>query len=118
MLLAGKVHFSYIYGFGVVGCLAMYGLLSLMASAPNVNISTVTSVLGYCLLPMVALAGVNVVLSLQGTLGLGLTVLTVAWCATSASKLLVTCFAMSHQQPLVAYPCAILYSVFALITVF
>uniref|UniRef100_A0A8D8LI69 Protein YIPF5 n=2 Tax=Cacopsylla melanoneura TaxID=428564 RepID=A0A8D8LI69_9HEMI len=118
LLLAGKVHFSYIYGFGVVGCLAMYGLLYLMATSPNVNISTVTSVLGYCLLPMVVLAGVNVVISLQGAVGLGLTILTVLWCAMSASKLLVTCFAMSHQQPLVAYPCAILYSVFALITVF
>ncbi|KAI5710126.1 hypothetical protein M8J76_016655 [Diaphorina citri] len=118
LLLAGKVHFSYIYGFGVVGCLAMYGLLYLMATSPNVTISTVTSVLGYCLLPMVVLAGVNVILSLQGAVGLSLTILTVLWCAMSASKLLVTCFAMSHQQPLVAYPCAILYSVFALITVF
>lgn len=58
------MHFSYIYGIGVVGCLAMYALLYLMA-ASGVTIGSVVSVLGYCLLPMVVLAGVNVLLSLQ-----------------------------------------------------
>jgi hypothetical protein len=63
-LQSGKVHFSYIYGIGVVGCLAIYALLSLMAVS-GVTLGTVVSVLGYCLLPMVALSGINVVLSLQ-----------------------------------------------------
>lgn len=58
------MHFSYIYGIGVMGCLAMYALLSLMAVS-GVTIGGVVSVLGYCLLPMVGLAGVNVLLSLQ-----------------------------------------------------
>jgi hypothetical protein len=64
VLQSGKVHFSHIYGIGVMGCLAIYALLSLMAVS-GVTLGTVVSVLGYCLLPMVALSGINVVLSLQ-----------------------------------------------------
>lgn len=44
--------------------------------------------------------------------------LCIVWCALSASKLFVTAYSMEHQQMLVAYPCALLYGVFALITVF
>ena len=61
---AGKVHFGYIYGIGVVGCLAMYALLSLM-SASGASVSQIVSILGYCLLPMVILSFIAIVLSLQ-----------------------------------------------------
>jgi hypothetical protein len=64
MFQSGKVHFSHIYGIGVMGCLAIYALLSLMAVS-GVTLGTVVSVLGYCLLPMVVLSGINVVLTLQ-----------------------------------------------------
>ncbi|PVD35079.1 hypothetical protein C0Q70_06360 [Pomacea canaliculata] len=88
LLLSGKVHFGYIYGIGVVGCLAMY-----------------------CLLNLMSMTGV-------GMLGIVLTCVAVAWCSVSASKLFVSALAMDSQQPLVAYPCALVYGVFALITVF
>ncbi|XP_044254290.1 protein YIPF5 [Tribolium madens] len=117
LLLSGKVHFSYIYGIGVLGCLSMWALLSLM-STQGVTIGTVVTVLGYCLLPMVGLSGVNVILSLQGYVGIVLTSVAILWCSLSASKLFVTALAMDHQQPLVLYPCALLYGVFALITIF
>ena len=61
---AGKVHFGYIYGIGVVGCLAMYVLLNLMSHS-SVSITCTVSVLGYCLLPMVLLSFLAVILSLQ-----------------------------------------------------
>jgi hypothetical protein len=66
LLLSGKVHFSYIYGIGVLGCIAMYALLTLM-TVDGTTLGAVVSVLGYCLLPMVGLSGINVLLSLQGT---------------------------------------------------
>uniref|UniRef100_A0A1I8P2T1 Protein YIPF n=2 Tax=Stomoxys calcitrans TaxID=35570 RepID=A0A1I8P2T1_STOCA len=65
LLLSGKVTFSYIYGIGVMGSIAFYCLLSLMASQANVTFGAVVSVLGYCLLPMVVLSGVNVLITIQ-----------------------------------------------------
>jgi len=118
LLLTGKIHFNYIYGIGAVGCVAMYGLLYLMNVTNEVAFATVVSVLGYCILPIVGLAAIGVIFSLQGLLGTIAALVAVFWCSISASKLFVTAFNMQHQQPLVAYPCAMLYAVFALITVF
>lgn len=118
LLLSGKVHgFGYIYGVGVLGCLSMYAVLNFM-SMTGVTLSCVVSILGYCLLPMVLLSGVSVVLTLQGSLGTILSTVVILWCSWSASKLFVTVLAMDSQQLLVAYPCALLYCVFALLTVF
>ncbi|KAK0064879.1 protein YIPF5 [Biomphalaria pfeifferi] len=117
LLLTGKIHFGYIYGIGLVGCLAMYCLLSLM-SLGGVSVGTIISVLGYCLLPMVFLSFSSIVLSLKGIFGLVLVSVTVLWCSISASKLFVSALQMDSQQLLVAYPCALVYGVFALLTVF
>lgn len=117
LLLAGKVHFSYIYGLGVLGCIAMYALLGLMSTS-QVNIGCVVSILGYCLLPMVLQSCVSVLVSLKGLFGGGITLLSIFWCSFSASKLFVNAFNMNAQQLLVAYPCALVYGVFALLTVF
>lgn len=118
LLLSGKVHFSYIYGIGVLGCMAFYGLLSVMATQAAVTLGAVVSVLGYCLLPMVVLSGINILVALQGSFGIILAGLCIVWCSMSASKLFVTAYSMDHQQILIAYPCALLYGVFALITIF
>ncbi|KAK7096707.1 protein YIPF5-like [Littorina saxatilis] len=117
LLLTGKLSFGYIYGIGLVGCVAMYCLLNLM-SMTGVSVGVCISVLGYCLLPMVFLSFSSVVLSLQGIAGIVLVCVAVAWCSISASKLFVSALAMDSQQPLVAYPCALVYGVFALLTVF
>ena len=117
LLMAGKVHFGYIYGIGVIGCLAMYALLNLM-SITGVSVSVIVSVLGYCLLPMCLLSSMGILLSLQGLVGIVLTGVSVCWCSLSASKLFVSALSMDQQQLLVAYPCALVYGVFALIAVF
>ncbi|XP_067940744.1 protein YIPF5-like [Watersipora subatra] len=117
LLLAGKIHFGYIYGLGVVGSLGMYSLLNMM-SLTGVSVTCVVSVLGYCLLPMVILSTVAILTALTGGLGTGLTVLAVLWCSFSASKLFVSALQMDGQQLLIAYPCALVYAVFALLTVF
>lgn len=44
--------------------------------------------------------------------------LAVLWCSQSAAKLFVTALGMQRQQLLVAYPCALLYGLFALLAVF
>uniref|UniRef100_A0A1B0FNV9 Protein YIPF n=1 Tax=Glossina morsitans morsitans TaxID=37546 RepID=A0A1B0FNV9_GLOMM len=119
LLLNGKVTFSYIYGIGVMGCIGFYVLLTLMASQAKVTFGAVVSVLGYCLLPMVVLSGINVLLTIQGsTVGIATTGVCIVWCSLSASKLFVTAYSMDNQQILIAYPCALLYGVFALIIIF
>ncbi|XP_052851669.1 protein YIPF5 homolog [Drosophila gunungcola] len=118
LLLSGKVTFSYIYGIGVMGCIFFYCLLSLMVSRSQVTFGAVASVLGYCLLPMVVLSGINILITIQGTLGLIVSGISIFWCAISASKLFATAFSMDHQQLLIAYPCAVLYGGFALITIY
>ncbi|WAQ99699.1 YIPF5-like protein [Mya arenaria] len=55
LMLSGKLHFGYLYGIGVVGCLAIYALLNLM-SMTGVSSGCIISVLGYCILPMVILS--------------------------------------------------------------
>ncbi|KAG2465577.1 YIPF5 protein, partial [Polypterus senegalus] len=117
LLLAGKVHFGYVYGISAIGCLGMYTLLNVM-SRIEVSCGCVASVLGYCLLPMVSLSSFAVFFSLQSIFGIVLAVIVIGWCSLSASKIFVATLAMDGQQLLIAYPCALLYGVFALLTVF
>jgi hypothetical protein len=121
MVLTGKLQFGYIYGFGVFGCIAMTIILNLMSPHDSISIWTVTSILGYALLPVNVLAAVKIIIvslfDLQ-TLGRILGLLTVAWSTTASTRLLELGCGMREQRYLVAYPIALLYSAFVLITLF
>ena len=119
LLLLGKIHFGYVYGIVSLGTCGMYSLLNLMTS-PDRTCSGlfVTSVLGYCLLPMVILSFGAFFFPLYGWIGMLVTSIFVLWCSISASKLFATSLALIGQQFLVAYPCALFYCVFALLTMF
>ncbi|XP_029986643.1 protein YIPF5-like [Sphaeramia orbicularis] len=117
LMMAGKAHFGYVYGISAAACVGMYVLLSLM-SATRVSSGCVASVLGYCLLPMVVLSVYAVVFSLQDAVGSVLALSVIGWCSFSASKIFSSTLCMDGQQLLVAYPCALLYGLFALLTVF
>merc|ERR1719228_2662740 len=56
IMFSGKLYFNYIYGIGLLGCIAIY-----------------------CLLPIVALSGVSVLFSLSGLVGNILTAGAVGW---------------------------------------
>lgn len=117
LLLAGKIQFGYVYGISAIGCLGMYCLLNLM-SMTGVSFGCVASVLGYCLLPMIILSSFGIIFSLQGMMGIIISATIIGWCSLSASKIFISALAMDGQQLLVAYPCGLLYGVFALISVF
>jgi protein YIPF5/7 len=95
----------------------------------------VLSVLGYCLLPMVGVGALSVVITLEyvtvllvfllsdcatpsGMLGYMLSSLSIVWCTYAASGIFVAVLRMSDQRLLVAYPVGLLYSCFALLSVF
>ncbi|XP_051822481.1 protein YIPF7 [Antechinus flavipes] len=117
LLLAGKVQFGYVYGMSAIGCLGIHALLNLMSTS-GVSYGCVASVLGYCLLPMVILSSCAIFFSLQGTIGTISALIIIGWCSLSASKIFSSALTMEGQQLLVAYPCALLYGLFALLTVF
>lgn len=117
MLLVGKIQFGYIYGITALGCLSMYALLNLM-SENGVSAMCIGSTLGYCLLPMVLLSFISSFLSLNGFIGLILSLFFILWCSISSSKLFVNALNMTNQQMLVLYPCFLLYGIFALLNVF
>ncbi|XP_072446805.1 protein YIPF5 isoform X2 [Chiloscyllium punctatum] len=60
----------------------------------------------------------NLITNGQGMLGVIIAAMIIGWCSLSASKIFISALAMEGQQLLVAYPCALLYGVFALISVF
>jgi len=63
-LKAGKVHFGYIYGLALLGCVGVYTILNLMSDG-GINGTRTASILGYCLLPMNILAFVSVFVELK-----------------------------------------------------
>ncbi|OAX43322.1 Yip1-domain-containing protein [Rhizopogon vinicolor AM-OR11-026] len=117
LLLSGKPQFGYIYGFGLLGSISIYTLLNLM-SENGIDAYRVVSVLGYCLLPMVGVGAISVVVTLDGILGYVLSLLSIIWCTFSASGIFVAVLRMSDQRLLVAYPVALLYGCFGLLSVF
>lgn len=61
---------------------------------------------------------VFVFFSPRGIPGTVLALFIIGWCSLSASKIFTSALAMEGQQLLIAYPCALLYGLFALLTVF
>lgn len=54
----------------------------------------------------------------RGIIGILLSLAIICWSSFSSSKLFASILSMDSMQLLVAYPCALLYGVFALLTVF
>jgi len=117
LLLKGKVHFGYIYGFSVFGSLAFNTVLGLLHHR-QLSFWLTASVLGYCLLPVTFLSGLSVILSMRGILGMLLSVGTVFWSTFSAIRMLDAKLKLLDQFWLVVYPLFLVYSCFTLITIF
>jgi uncharacterized membrane protein len=118
LLMAGKAHFGYIYGFGVLGCTGIYCVVNLMSQDKQIDLYHTVSILGYAFLPVVLLSILGVFYALNSKLGGLIGLSCVLWSTLMAAKFFETVLDMKNQRWLVAYPLALLYSVFALITIF
>lgn len=140
LLFSGKVHFGFIYGLALLGSTSLHFILSLMSppltaaetsvhdhSAPGTThsgfSSTLTfprsaSVLGYCLLPLVVTSLIGIVMPMDGMVGYCLTILAIAWCTYSASGMFCAVGRMSSMRGLVAYPLALFYVGFGIMSIF
>lgn len=77
-----------------------------------------TSVLGYCLLPLVLTSLVGIVMPMHTTLGIALTTAAIIWCTYSASGIFCAITRMRAMRLLVAYPLALFYVGFGIMGVF
>ncbi|GMM30588.1 transporter [Martiniozyma asiatica (nom. inval.)] len=119
LLLSGKEHFGYIYGVALFGTISLHILFKLMSNeSGTLEFLRTASVLGYCLLPLVILSGLAVLLSLDNAIGYFISFLSVGWCSYASSGLFVRVLGINEARPLVAYPLAMFYSVFALMAIF
>lgn len=121
LMFSGKLQFGYIYGFGLFGCFSMTLVLNFMSPNDAISFWTVTSILGYSLLPVNILAAVKLLVVNLGNLtniGLILGILTVLWCTVSSTRLMEQGCGMRNQRYLIAYPIGLLYTAFVMITIF
>lgn len=118
LLLSGKVQFGYIYGVGLFGTVSLHFLFKFMSNDIQIDLIRSTSVIGYCLLPLVLVSVLGVVVSLDNMIGYFLSVLAVSWCTYSASGFFVSVLKLHNVRPLIAYPLGLFYSVFALMAIF
>ena len=146
LLFSGKVHFGYIYGLALLGSTSLHMILSLMSPSeppasqdfhPQYNdpssqsqqqhgghfSATLTfprsaSVLGYCLLPLVATSLFGIAVPMDTTLGIILTSAAIVWCTYSASGMFCAVGRMKGMRGLVAYPLALFYVGFGIMGIF
>ena len=76
------------------------------------------SVLGYCLLPLVATSLFGIVFPMDGPLGIVMTSAAILWCTYSASGMFCAVGRMKGMRVLVAYPLALFYVGFGIMGIF
>mmetsp|Transcript_51766 Transcript_51766/g.103028 ORF Transcript_51766/g.103028 Transcript_51766/m.103028 type:complete len:322 (-) Transcript_51766:316-1281(-) len=117
LLFNGKIVHGTIYGVFVVGLVGLWAVFNLM-SPKGIDIYRTASIIGYSLLPIVGLAALSIIVELRGFVGALCMPLAVGWCSVAASLFFVAALDASDRRWLLAYPIALFYTCFALITVF
>ena len=84
----------------------------------TLTIGRSSSVLGYCLLPLVFTSLLGVVLPLDSFLGYCVVSLAIAWCTYSSSGMFCVVGRMTSMRGLVAYPLALFYVGFGIMAIF
>lgn len=77
-----------------------------------------SSVLGYCLLPLVATSLVGVAMPMDTPIGIVLTAAAILWSTYSASGMFCAVGRMRSMRALVAYPLALFYVGFGIMGIF
>ncbi|CAO1379189.1 unnamed protein product [Diamesa hyperborea] len=122
-LSGNKAQFGYIYGLSLITVVVMWILIKLMAtpSTNNENFVTITSVasiLGYSILPIVWLSVLGIFLTLNTKLGIVLAGISVFLSTAAASRIFCLMTGDQHQRYLIAYPCSLVYVIFVLLVLF
>lgn len=95
----------------------MYLVLNLL-STNAIDFWIVTSILGYCLIPVIGLSALAIFMSLKSIPGHCMASFAIVWSTYASTRMFEKALHMSQQRWLVAYPVGLLYCIFVLITVF
>ncbi|XP_043815909.1 protein YIPF5 homolog isoform X1 [Manihot esculenta] len=89
-LLAGKIQFGVILGWIVVSSIFLYVVFNMLAGRNgNLDLHTCTSVLGYCLLPVVMLSAISLFLPQGGPVRFLIAGVFVIWATRACTNLMV-----------------------------
>lgn len=115
-----KAQFGYIYGLSIISVVVMYFLISLMCYTQEnyVTLSAVASILGYSILPIVWLSILGVFVTLNNMFGLILALVAIILSTTASSRIFCLMTGDVNQRFLIAYPCGLVYVIFALLVLF
>ncbi|KAL4441443.1 hypothetical protein ABPG77_001947 [Micractinium sp. CCAP 211/92] len=123
-LLVGKMHFGYILGWMVVGGMLLWFVLNSITGsddpdAKSLDLYSCTCLLGYALLPLVGHALLALALPRRSTASLALAAGAVLWASQTAARLFVRRSPLlDGQHSVVLYPCILMYSSFALLSLY
>jgi hypothetical protein len=112
----GKLHFGYVFGYGLLGCIIVYALINLMHH-DGISFDRTVSILGYSMLPIVVIATIAPVVSLKyscarclvggvliglcamrrGVFGTSLSVFVILWCTFNATRYIEKALQMREQ---------------------
>ncbi|GMH32432.1 hypothetical protein BSKO_00266 [Bryopsis sp. KO-2023] len=123
-LMMGKLHFGIILGWSVVASAILFFVVNQLAGQGNpdghsIVLYSCCCLVGYCLIPIVGLSGLALMMPGLQMVRAAAGCICVVWSTFVASGLFVRrspC--LEDQRSLVAYPCFLVYSIFAVLTIY
>ncbi|XP_065034854.1 uncharacterized protein LOC135671393 [Musa acuminata AAA Group] len=119
-LLARKFHFGIILGWFIVAALYLYVVFNMLAGRNgNLDLYRCSSLVGYCMLPMVMFSAVSLSVPHDGIVIFAMAAVSVLWSTRVCTGLLVELVACRDEhRGLVAYACCLVYMLFSLLIIF
>lgn len=119
-LLAGKLHFGIILGWVTVASMFLYVVFNMLAGRNgNLDLYKCVSLIGYCLLPIVALSALSLFVPQGGMAIMVMAGTFTIWSTRVCTRLVVELTSCGDDhRGLVAYPCFLIYMLFSLLVVF
>lgn len=119
-LLAGKIQFGVILGWIVVSSIFLYVVFNMLAGRTgNLDLHTCTSVVGYCMFPVVIFSALSLFLPQGGIFGLAIAAVFVLWSTRASTGLIVSLTdGGDEHRGLIAYACFLIYTLFSLLVIF
>lgn len=115
--------FGYVYGLSIITVMFMYFLMKLMCTKVGevqnyITITSVASILGYSILPIVWLSVPGILFTMNNKIGIILAGCAVLMSTSASSRIFCLMTGDPHQRFLIAYPCALVYVIFSLLVLF